>query len=305
MQRIGIEAFLRWVWCEELPLASARVSVAGPGRAASRDAAALMAAVDGGDAPENVFGVVEAFMALRPPHADAISAYGLMAPAADGLALVDEVEPCFAEGGDLAADLGDLGAEGRAAIARAVDLVTLLDGEGRRHLRDCYRPSGLLRKWAILGGGPETRWMDGPIGRVALAPAHGGKPLWFRREVRTVGGVRIEVEVDGFCRRSQRPYGDAYRKFRLAPDPVPVLVDRLEYDIWLAAMKHLAGLLDGRLCGHEVCPSARAASPWLVPERRPVAGQVGLTPHGGRILVDLAMQARAAACGPKRRIRVA
>jgi hypothetical protein len=258
---ITIEALLRWAYRDELPKAggSSRLRVAGFGGAwgGVERYGELLSVID--DENLNRYGVVPDFGATTEPHPDAVMV-GEMVKALDAfpLNLPDDWDPC--------GDWPELGAEGPAAVRRAIERETYIDPAGERRFKTAI--SRLIMRHALLGDAPV--W-DGEEPQVKLVCAANGKPKWFRRVLRLVedgdpvNGIQpvyAEVEVDGLDPKLRIPYPDAYRKTYLDPDPAEVIVSRAEYEVWCAALDLLACDLDGMLESHTLIPSARPARPW-------------------------------------------
>lgn len=272
---IDIEALLAWAYRDELPKAAASDHCAlGP--AAPRSGwqgvssyGALLARV-----ACNAYGVIP-FDQGGEPCADAVRVAAAVASLdACALELPDDWSPL--------ADLGDLGPEGAACCVRALDRVSLIDRDGARRLK--ASPRRFVEKHAILGGCPDWR-AETP----ALEPVRDidtGRALWFvKRRFSSDGAfgeVGEEVEmVVSVNSSTSRPPADAYRKFRLEPDPTDAAVARAEYEVWRAALDVLVADLDGALERFDVLPSPRAWRPWEEGE-----------PALGRVLPDLASAIR-------------
>lgn len=253
MKRIGIEQLLRWAYVDELP--NGEVDRAGPaepraGWAGMSMFRELLTRVSGTDV-RNIYGLSPTG-AARVPHQDAVTVFHA----------VSTLEGAFFRvpaGWNPLRDMGDLGEDGTAAIQRGLDrLTTAVDGETR--LR---RPVvNLVQRHAICGGTPVWEF-DPPEAKLVT---ENGAPKWFRRVVEEAPGafgpVRLEVEVDGFDMRRRRPYPGAYRKTVLVPDPAEAVAARAEYQLWHAALAHLATMLIVSLEAHEVMPPALPARPW-------------------------------------------
>lgn len=298
MKTIGIEALLRWAYCEELPKAEAigqAVAAAAPREPGNHwkgtaSAGELLTVVD---ARMNAFGVVSDPMALEPPHPDALAVAALVAELG-GLDLDVPEDWCplgdFVGAGALSEE------EAAAATVRGLARVVRVDGEGRRGAGE--RTARLVVRHAVLGGAPEVA-AEAPERKVVMAH---GKPKWFRRAEVWAGAVDgegnavpgmgrfVEVEVDGYDAKRKRPWPDAYRKHVLEPDPAAAVVMRADYALWHAALGWLAGEATGRLVAFAVRDSARSAEPWVAGEgggsrrpavhlERPWAGEVEVSPR--------------------------
>lgn len=290
MKTIGIEALLRWAYCEELPKApSQSMGLIAPGFGGAWGGieryGELLTVVD---APVNVYGVVPDFTAARGPHPDALAVHDLL-DTLDGavVRLPEPWEPLV----DLVRPGGLTEGEAAAAAARALARVTVIDADGDRLWREGL--TALVRRHAVLGSRPDWR-AEAPERSVVLGA--NGKPRWFRRSSVWSGAVDAdgnavadlgrwhEVELDGFDARRREPYPDAYTKTVLDPDPAADAEARAEWEVWRSAVATLAAEIatpapDGlaRLISHRVAPFAESARPWL-------EGEVGVA---GRVLPDL------------------
>ncbi|MBB4042028.1 hypothetical protein GGR34_003713 [Microvirga flocculans] len=261
-KKIAIEELLRWAYRDELPKERAgagRFLPAGFGGAwgGVERYGETLAVVD--DGRENRWGLAVDFTAASDPHPDAIRV-GEAVKALDGfpLNLPDDWNPI--------ADWPDLGAEGEAAVRRAVERETYIDGNGDRRFKTAI--SRLVMRHALMNDAPV--W-EGEKPEIKIVTGANGKPRWFRR-VRAVAdpgdpelGIMptyTEVEVDGYNAKRQRPYPDAYRKTYLDPDPAETILSRAEYEVWCDALDLLTIDLEGVLEAHEIVPSARPARPW-------------------------------------------
>jgi len=282
MKTIGIEALLRWAYCEELPKAEAiggAVAAAGPrqpgnhwGR--SGEMRTLLAIVD---AEYNRFGVVSDPLALEAPHADAVVV-------GDVVAELSTLELDLPDGwcplGDFVAAGALTEGEAAAATVRGLARVMRVDTDGHRGAGE--RLARLVMRHAVQGGAPD--W-EAEVPERKVVSAH-GKPRWFRMTQVWSGAVDgaghavegmgrwVDVEVDGYDEKRKRARPDAYRKHYFDPDPADAVVARAEYQLWRAALAFLAVDLDGRLADHAVTDSSRGAAPWIdgegAADRRPV-----------------------------------
>lgn len=261
MKRMDIEALLRWAYRDELPKAAAEgsdriVFAFRTGWGGVEKFGELLALVQEPDI-RNRFGLFPDRFATSEPHPDALRVHA----AVDGLRAW---EICVPEGWNPIADMGDLGPEGAAAVARGLAGLTVVDATGRTVLR--RSPSRLVMRQAILGGCPD--W-EGEVPERRQVTAH-GKVKWFRRVVMVSDGAfgpaQQELEVDGYDHKRQRPFPDAYTKTILDPDPVPVVQARAEYELWRTALDVLADDICGALEHCDVLPCVRSARPWEVPD---------------------------------------
>jgi hypothetical protein len=284
-----IEDALRWTYRDELP--KAQVEARGPaawggparlrgGHEAAAEAADLWAV------PDNRYGVVPDRGGDGAPHADALAIHAAV------LAL-DALAPDMPAdwGGFADCDLGPCAAE----VARDVMTgVFMSGGEGLRLRRPL---SVLIRKVAILGLPDLT--LDEP--ELKVMSRANGAPRWYRKvQSRGPFGEGYDVEVDGFDPVNRVPYPGAYQRHYLDPCPVDVLVERMEAEVWRAALDVLVEDLAGCLEAVELLPSTLPERPWetnsgrilrdptapkplaALPNRRPVAGLVTMRAAGHR-----------------------
>lgn len=265
-KRIGIEAFLKWAYRDELPKAQAEEGSIGPAQFGGawggiERYGEIGALVD--FARENRWGVVPDRYARDEPHPDAVKA-ALAMEALDGLVvtLTDDWNPIRDLGpiGAFTADaIGEDAAElGRMAVADALaDLLTRPDPQGNRRLKGGVRR--LVMRFAVLNG--EPGWEIEPP-EVRFVCVGKGRPGWFRREIVEGSDGPYEVEVDGYNPRQRRPYPDAYQKKHLKPDPGEGIRDRGLHEVYVAALHHLHAELVDRLESYAIEFPARTARPW-------------------------------------------
>jgi hypothetical protein len=92
----------------------------------------------------------------------------------------------------------------------------------------------------------------------------GGKPAWFvMREMKHEDGKSYSLEVDGYNGRTQRPIKGAYRKYEFSTDPTGDILGRLDYQIWVAALRRLEAEVATDLVAHRLTHSDRSMTPWL------------------------------------------
>jgi hypothetical protein len=259
MKRIGIEALLAWAYRQELPKAGSgtvRAHVATGAAVGGWDMVSeygeLLALID----MSNHWGCVPDFSSEAEPHPDAVLVGEAVARFADAT-----FEAC--EGYDV---LGDLRLEDGNALTDEEREDCHRRGLAIARINEARMPATIARR-AILGTHPE--WAGYPVARLAVTNAQGG-PAWFRKAVRPSadGGPDITIEIDGYDRRRQRPHPEAYRRLRLTPDPVQIVVDRVEYQAWVLALAALAADLDGGLTEHAVVGPEHSLWPWEGEERR-------------------------------------
>lgn len=255
MKTVTIEALLRWAYCEELPKAQPEgggiaVAMGGGWDAVSRFGELLCETV--GDGRVSRYGVVPVSTWFgQEPHPDALAVHH----AVGEIASLDLDVP---EGWTPLAGLGLADDEQAEALRRAMPRIAVRNDAGVWRLRG--KPAELLRRHAILGGAPH--W-QAEVPKARFVMAH-GKPAWFRKVSQTIRGKVHWFEVDGYNKRSGRPWPDAYRKTVLEPDPALAAIDRAEYEVWYAALTYLAEVLaePGTLTAHRVLPPEAVARPW-------------------------------------------
>ncbi len=192
------------------------------------------------------------FIEQGEPHDDAVAVGGVVA----ALANFDIAVPAV---WDALADWPDTDGLAEDAVARAVE---------RFMLRSWHRRAAgiisLVVGTAILGRDPD--WQAEPS-KVRMAE-RGGKPAWFVMKRVTDGlGQSYDLEVDGFNRRTGRAHRGAYRKFELSVDPVGDILGRLDYQVWVAALRHIQKVVAPQLSAHRIAASDRSMTPWLEADR--------------------------------------
>lgn len=261
MADVAVDDLVRWAWTDELVKVPPEAGVyrapallgygnqwsgmIGAGSSARSGAPNRYGAVHVGDVAE--------------PHPDALAV-------AEAVAWLDDLVVGDVDRVDFFGSWRDLGRHGEKALAAAWDQVTRADGPHRGAARVVMGLASSLVVVAACSGRWPTWYGEPP--RLVLDVAPNGKPLWARLVERPVewddagGVIRSEVvEVDGMDRRSGRPYPNAYRLCRLAPDPTSVLAERIRWAMLHAWMTALAARLDG-LGGRRVLPPDRDPAPW-------------------------------------------
>lgn len=259
MKAVDIEHLVRWAYCEELP--KQRELVADAGRAPAGFAAPWATVTRAGEElalmrerdAMNCYGLFPDMVERGEAHPDAVLIAQAVVNLRDGV-------PVAQAGWNPLSDLGDLGADGTAACARAWAMLMTVDEEGSARMR--RSPAALVVRHAILGGVPP--WEAEAPRRVPVTQY--GRPKWFRLITEVSAGafgpVTHQMEVDGFDHARRRPYPGAYQRTLLVPDPSIAALARLEYEIWHGALCLLAERLAGALSAHRVLPPARACRPW-------------------------------------------
>ncbi|MDP2618605.1 MAG: hypothetical protein Q8P46_00270 [Hyphomicrobiales bacterium] len=272
---IEISKLIRWSWREELPKAQAlggfttRPTWSQPGWAAISKAGVYGVPIQETDI-RNRYGVVPDFTADRNPHPDATTVWWQVQDLAHlTLTIWEDWNPID--------ELGLPEARAEAAVAKAVDRLCFRQGPvsqaepvnySLRNWRVANREQGFaLRKsatevvlhYATMGNAPEWKTEQPQLKTVSER----GKPKWFRREtiIQEDTGA-YEIEIDGYNKKAQRPYDDAYLKHYYDPDLTDIIEMRAEYEIWHAAIGHLVDQLGTSLEEWEPLPPELPARPW-------------------------------------------
>lgn len=141
------------------------------------------------------------------------------------------------------------------AMARALDVYSL-----RPSARRSAGIVSLVVGTAALGRIPDWNSEPSKVRMVERA----GKPAWFfMKRVTDNLGQSYEIEMDGYNVRSGRPMRGAYRKCEFSVNPTGDILARLDYQIWVAALRALEVALRDALCAHRLIPWAGLMTPWL------------------------------------------
>lgn len=147
----------------------------------------------------------------------------------------------------------------RSPMRRAAGLVSLVVGT------------------AVLGKRPD--W-DADEPKVKMVE-RGGRPAWFvqRRVIDPHSGMPHMIETDGYNARTHRPFKGAYRKFVYSDDPTGFILSRLDWQMWVAALRRIEVNVRPKLAAHRLAPWEASIAPWHDTERgsarlvdRPVKG---------------------------------
>lgn len=188
------------------------------------------------------------FIEQGEPHEDAM----LVGEAVADLARYEVVVP---QGWNALADWPDDDGLVMPAVERAVEQFRL-----RPSLRQRAGTVSLVVGTAILGREPD--WSSEPS-KVRMVE-RSGRPAWFvMRRVTDNLGQTYDLEVDGYNARSGRPARGAYRKYEFSTSPTGDVLARLDYQIWVAALRLLHRTLAPRLSAHHLQPLERSMTPWL------------------------------------------
>lgn len=270
MKTITIEELLTWAFVHELPkgggvdgldnVNSAWRMLQASSWGKITSFAELMTVIDhqGGDRSNY-------FIEQGEPHDDALAVGNVVADLA-------RFDVAVRQKWDALADWPDTDGLAEDAVARAVERYML-----RPWPRRAAGIVSLVVGTAILGREPD--WQAEPS-RVRMVE-RAGKPAWFvMKRVKDDLGQSYDIEVDGFNRRSGRPARGAYRKFELSTDPTGDILGRLDYQVWVAALRHIESKVAPQLSSHRLLPSDRSISPWVADD------------HGGISLVEAARNER-------------
>lgn len=262
-KRIGIEAFLKWAYRDELPKQQcSEGGMFGPKEYGSGMGGVIAMAEVGtlvDFARENEWGVIPDRYAKDDPHPDAIAA-------ARAMGALDRWELCLPDDWNPISDCGEVGEiERQDSAAAALGRAKVLDAlDDLTHVRDGVRclkggVRRLVMRFAVLNG--EPGW-EIEVPEVRFVMAGKNRPAWFRREfIQGERGLQ-EIEVDGYNRKAHRPHPDAYRKQVLTPDPFEAIRDRGLHEIYVAALHVLHGELVDNLTGFALELPDRPARPW-------------------------------------------
>lgn len=261
MKTVTVEELLTWAFVHELPkgggvdgldnVNSAWRMLQASSWGKITSFAELMTVIDhqGGDRSNY-------FIEQGEPHDDALAVGNVVADLA-------RYDVAVRPGWDALADWPDTDGLAADAVARAVERYML-----RPWPRRAAGIVSLVVGTAILGREPD--WQAEPA-RVRMIE-RGGKPAWFMlKRVTDDLGQTYEMEVDGFNRRAHRAHRGAYRKFELSSDPISDILGRLDYQIWVAALRHVERVVSPQLASHRLVPSDRSMSPWLAGEQHGIS----------------------------------
>lgn len=258
-----VEDVIAWAWREELP--KAPKIEGGPLLPASgwRDVARYgeylsLVELYG----VNGWGCVPDFSAERFPCADAIAI-------GEAVASLDATVIEMPEDWSPAPELDRFGGLGAKAVSEAWRKMTRDEG-GATVLR--VKPSQLVIRNAVLGADLDGMELDDVERKVESH--QDGRAKWFvRRDVWTIVGTNPDgsdrlqlqsIETPG-TNRHGRPMPGAYQKPYLDPDPVNIVIARVEHEIWFSALMMIHEELAGRLEHVEMLPPVVPVAPWLPP----------------------------------------
>ncbi|TIL54380.1 hypothetical protein [Mesorhizobium sp.] len=190
------------------------------------------------------------------PHDDAVA----VGRAVAGLSRCDVAVPA---GWNALADWPDSEGMAEAAVKKAVERYMV-----RTPQRRAAGIVSLVVGTAILGREPDFGAEPSKVRMIE----RGGRPAWFvMRRMKHEDGQTYDLEVDGYNGRTQRPVKGAYRKYEFSIDPTGDILGRLDYQIWVAALRRLEAEIATQMVGHRLVFSDRSMTPWLEADRPGVA----------------------------------
>lgn len=260
MKTVTIEELLSWAFVHELPKGG---GVDGLDNANSAwrmleasswgkitAFAELGAMIDTGGGGNNYF------IEQGEPHDDAV----VVGRAVAGLSRCDVSVPA---GWNALADWPDTDGMAQGAVDEAVKRYMV-----RTQHRRAANIVSLVVGTAILGREPDFQAEPSKTRMVERS----GKPAWFVMRRMTDGnGQTYDLEVHGYNERTQRPVKGAYRKYEFSTDPTGDILGRLDYQIWVAALRRLEAEIVTQLVAHRLVFSDRSMTPWLDADRPGVA----------------------------------
>jgi hypothetical protein len=258
MKTVTIEELLNWAFVHELPKGGGTDGLANANSAWRMLQASswgkvmafaeLMAMVD-----VDFGGTGNFWIDQGEPHDDALAV-------GNAVAALAHCDVEFPAEWNVLSDWPGHGGMTAAAVSRVVDRYRL-----RPPMRRAAGIVSLVVGTAILGRQPD--W-QAPEPKLRLVE-RGGKPAWFvmRSVIDPSSGLAHDLEIDGFNRRTQRPARGAYRKWEFSADPSGDILSRLDWQIWVAALRRIEAAVAGRLAAHRLLSWAQSATPWLMCDR--------------------------------------
>lgn len=248
---INIVEFLEWAFNEELPKGGGKDGIASVRSAWGR----IMAWSEHLTVIYQGSGVMDYIDRGGEPHPDAVLAGKAVKALAEAVMdLPDDWNPLPGQ---------VMTAAAREAIDEAIRLVRGGEGTALRLL-----PVGIVVRCAVL-----RRWPDFSQNiQVRETPVmNNGRPAWFvKRKGVSATGREIEIEMDGYNPKTQRPLPGAYRKWEMSKEIIADIAGRAEWQMWRAALDMVFEDLAGQLADHELLPCDLPLEPWVdgLPERR-------------------------------------
>lgn len=248
MKTIGIEDLLGWAFIHELPKGGGVEGLANV-HSAWRTICDLGVRIDHGSASRPGGDLSDNFLIEQgEPHEDALT----VGRAVAGLA---RCEVDFPEPWNPLADWSDPHGLAPAAVEVARHR---WEQRGRRQRGEWL--VSLVAGTAVLGR--EPAWAaEEPAVRLA---ERGGSPAWFIiRQVAHGDGRTYAMEVDGRNPRTRKPLPGAYRRHIFSTDPTGDIMGRLDYQMWIAALRRLEAELPPLMVAHRIRATERSATPWI------------------------------------------
>jgi len=188
------------------------------------------------------------FIDQGEPHEDALAV-------GEAVAALGHCDVMFPQGWNPLADWPDDDGLVMPAVARTVERWML-----RPSLRRAAGVVSTVIGCAVLGRAPD--WASEPS-KVRMVE-RGGRPAWFvKRVMRDSLGRDYAVEVDGYNRRTGRAARGAYRKFEFSDDPAGDILSRLDWQLWVRALRLVEEKVRPRLAAHRLMPFEATVAPWV------------------------------------------
>jgi hypothetical protein len=254
---IGIEALLRWAYCQELPKVP-RIDAPAGFRGAWDKVSEWAEELSLAGLDDNRFGVVPDLLSQDFPHTDALTVHAAVCDLdrleVEGLA---DYSPFDGRENDETQKLLD------ACAVRVRNRLVTVGDDGNARLRKPLR--NLIFHAAILSRAPEwhisefeldfERWPNGAL-------------KYFRTDghwEKSVNGadIWVEYEVAVTPRPGFHHEEGAHTVAILSPDPCDDGVDRAHYELWRLSLDVLAADLSGRLEKWDVQPCDLPIRPWV------------------------------------------
>jgi hypothetical protein len=192
------------------------------------------------------------FIDQGEPHEDALAV-------GEAVAALGHCDVMFPEGWNPLADWPDDDGLVMPAVGRTVERYML-----RPSLRRAANIVSTVIGCAVLGRAPD--WASEPS-KVRMVE-RAGRPAWFvKRVMRDSLGRDYEVETNGYNGRTHRPVRGAYRKYEFSTDPAGDILSRLDWQLWVLALRHVAEKVRPKLAEHSLLPCEEIVAPWIGSDR--------------------------------------
>lgn len=192
------------------------------------------------------------FIDQGEPHEDALAV-------GEAVAALGHCDVMFPQGWNPLADWPDDDGLVMPAVARTVERYML-----RPSLRRAAGIVSMVIGCAVLGRAPV--WASEPS-KVRMVE-RGGKPAWFvKRKMADSLGRAYEIETNGYNGRTHRPVRGAYRKFEFSDDPAGDILSRLDWQLWVRALRLVEDGVRTRLAEHRLLPFEETVAPWAESDR--------------------------------------